>query len=156
MSGTLHSWELINPSDKYTLQAYDFATAAAACLLIGEGRCGLEPETDEHGEATQPRCPLFLFGGHEAFIEEHFGGDLGAWLGEHRLAVADCLDSVLLGGFARRADYDAAIAAIDDPVKLAAFREAWQDKRSSLNDIGGWAHDYARRLRVRGDVEVQP
>jgi hypothetical protein len=143
----LYSWELINPSDKYTLQAHDFTTAAATCLILGEGRYGLDPQTDEDGNAEQPRCPLFLFGGADDFIAEHFGGDLGAWLGGHRLAVADCLDSLLLGGFGRRADYDAATKAIDDPVKLAAFRESWQGKRSSMNDIGSWAHDYAQRMR---------
>jgi hypothetical protein len=144
------SWEIINPSDKYTLQAADFATAAAACLLLGEGRYGLDPESD-----GQPRCPLFLFGGHDDFIAEHFGGDLSAWIDAHVEAVAECLDSVLLGGFGRRRDYDAAVAAIDDPVKLAVFREAWLDKRSSLNNIGGYAAQIAAGLRERA-AEVTP
>jgi hypothetical protein len=61
--------------------------------------------------------------------------------------VIDALDSVLLGGPGRRADYDAAVEAIDDPEKLAAFRAAWQEKRSSLNDIGGYAHGLARSMR---------
>ncbi len=143
----LYSWEVINPSDKYTLQARDFATAAAACLLLGEGRYGLDPETDD-----QPRCPLFLFGGHEEFVTYHFGGDLSAWIDGHVESVAECLDSVLLGGFDRRRDYDAAVSAIDDPSKLAAFRDAWLDKRSSLNNIGGYASRLAAHLRGEGEA----
>lgn len=140
------AWEIINPSDKYTITAPTFAAAAAAALLIGEGKLALEPEHDE-GQ----RMPLFLFGGHEEFIAEHFGGDLVRWIDDHKSEVADALDSVLLGGLGRRADYDAAVAAIDDPEKLARFRERWQEKRSSMNDIGGYAHRLAAHLRGKGD-----
>lgn len=147
MPGPLLSWEIINPSDKYSLQARDFPTAAAACLLLGEGRMGLDPETDE-----QPRCPVFIFGGHESFVDEYFGGDLSGWIDAHLEAVADCLDSVLLGGFSRRRDFDAAVAAIDDPAKLATFREAWLDKRSSLNNIGGYAAELAAHLRSESEA----
>lgn len=143
MSGPLLSWEIINPSDKYTLQARDFATAAAVCLLLGEGRYGLRPEHEDGQE-----CPMFLFGGHETFLAEHFGGDLSAWITEHKDAMVECLDSVLLGGFGRRADFDAAVAAVDDPEKLEAFREAWLDNRSSMNNIGGYAKQIADHLRA--------
>ncbi len=140
----LYSWEIINPSDKCTLLARDFPTAAAACLILGEGRYGLDPATDD-----QPRCPLFLFGGHEAFIAEHFGGDLSRWIDEHAAAVAECLDSVLLGGFSRRADFDAAVAAIDDPAKMASFRAAWADKRSSLNETARYGSSTSADVRER-------
>ena len=138
----LFAWEIINPSDKYTIAAPTFAAAAAATLMRGHGSFGLEPE-QEDGECM----PIFLLGGHEPFIAEHFGGDLSQWLDDHKAEVADALDSVLLGGFGRRADYDAAVAAIDDPQKLAQFREQWQDKCSSMNDIGGYAHRLAAHLR---------
>jgi hypothetical protein len=147
---SLYSWEIINPSDRCTLQARDFPTAAASCQLLGEGRYGLDPERDD-----QPRCPLLIFGGHEDFIAEHFGGDLSQWIDGHLDAIVECLDSVLLGDFSRRADYDAAVAAIDDPIKLAAFRRSWADKRSSLNDICGRAAQIADGLRSRS-AEVQP
>lgn len=146
----MKAWEIINPSDKYTIIAERFEVAAAATLLLGSGRLALDPE-DEGGQ----RLPLFLFGGHEEFIKEHFSGDLDAWLDGHKAEVATALDSVLLGGFDRRADYNAAIAAIDDPAKLLAFKTAWQDKRSSMNDIGGCAHRLAEHLRTTDGGEQQ-
>jgi hypothetical protein len=137
-------WAITNPSDPYTIESETFPAAAAAVLLLGEGRFGLAPEDKK----TQG-MPLLMFGGGEAFIEEHFGGDLRGWIHANMPAVIDALDSVLLGGFGRRADYRAAIEAIDDPAKLASFKSAWQDKRSSRNDIGGSAHRLAAHLRER-------
>ena len=37
-------YEIINPSDPYTLKADDFKIAAAACLILGDGQYGLESE----------------------------------------------------------------------------------------------------------------
>ena len=140
----LHTWEIINPSDDYTLQAVSFPVAAAAGLLLGGGQYGLEAIGHD-----LPGLPLFLFGGGiDAFIDEHHGGDLSKFIDANAEEIVACLDSVLLGSADRRKDYDAAVAAIDDPAKLAAFREAWLDKRSSLNNIGGRAMDLADGLRA--------
>lgn len=72
-------YELVNPSDKYTLESADPAAAVAACLYLGNGAYGLE---DEFGETV---CPLFLFGKAEeelqVWSEERFG-----------LTVADLLE----------------------------------------------------------------
>lgn len=141
---SMHVWEIINPSDAYTIEAPTFPIAAAATLMLGEGRLGLSPENED-----DPSLPLFLFGGHEKFVADYFDGDLTAFLMANEAGIADALDSVLLGGFGRRADYAAAMAAIDDPAKREAFREKWQDKRSSLNDIGHAAWRLAERLRER-------
>jgi hypothetical protein len=147
-------WEIINPSDAYTIEAPDFRTAAAAVLVLGEGKYGLRPEDEDEGESM----PLFLFGGHEGFLATHFGGEdgLGEFIRDNPGPLADAFDSVLLGRFDRRRDYKAALAAIDDPVKREQFRDAWHDNRSSLNDIGGRARDIARHLRGRaGTTEAE-
>lgn len=137
-------WEITNPSDPYTIESDSFLAAAAATLLVGEGRMGLEPQCED-----DPGMPLFLFGGHESFVDEHFGGDLGAWIDAHPAEIADALDSVLLGGFDRRSDFASAMEAIDDPAKRLLFREKWQDKRSSMSDIGGYAYRLAEHFRER-------
>ncbi len=52
----------------------------------------------------------------------------------------------MLGGFEDRARYNAALEAIDDPAKRDAFMAKWQDGRSSLNNIGGAAHEIGKAL----------
>lgn len=134
-------YEIINPSDKYTLEAESHEIACIACVFLGRGQYSLEPQ-----DGSDLGCPFFMFGNDpDQWWKETFGRTLSEALdGCDKAELAKCLESVLLGSYEDREVYDAAIAAIDDAEKAEAFRRKWHDKRSSMNDIGG----NARRLAV--------
>lgn len=52
--------------------------------------------------------------------------------------------------FEDRRRYNAALEAITDPKKKEKFIEEWQDGHSSLNDIGTYAHQLAKKLEGDG------
>ena len=137
-------YEIINPSDKYTLEAGEFLTACIACVVVGGGQYSLEP-LEEGGE----KMPLFLFGGGEAWFEERFGKTVQELFDNQPTdKLAQCLESVMIGGLDDRKNYYDALALIDDPAKKQEWRDKWHDqRRSSLNDIGGRAWKFAERLR---------
>lgn len=142
-------WELINPSDAYTMAGDDYDVAAVACLLLGEGHMGLV----EIGGAR--RVPIMLFGLNDAWAQEGFGctvTDLcNRVMKEKRTALADALASVMIASPAERASYTLALEFIDDPTKRQTYRDRWHDRqRSSLNDIGKRAWEMADRIRGRG------
>jgi hypothetical protein len=111
-------FEIVNPSDPYTLQADDLRIAALACVLLGEGQYALR---SEDGETA---VPLFIFGGHDTWFVEKFGATL-----QH------VYDSIV-------ADSLPALAACLESVKLPDGVE-----RSSMNNIGGYAAKMAIRIR---------
>lgn len=139
-------FEIINPSDAYTIEAPDMEIAACACIVLGRGHYAFE---EIGGDAE---VPMFLFGGHDAWFKQQFGGTLDETLDrvmkERREDLAACLDSVLIGSGADRDTYHRGLALIDDPAKRAEWRAQWHDeRRSSLNDIGGNAYRIAEQLR---------
>lgn len=139
-------YEIVNPSDPYTLRAPSALVASIAVILVGSGQYGIEAI----GDSEPAAMPMFAFCPNSALDEWclRVGGDtFGALLEANRAAVADCLDSVLFGPADRRAMYEAACAAIDDPQKLERFKAEWHDRRSSMNDIGGRAWAMAAGLR---------
>lgn len=111
-------FEIVNPSDPYTMQADDLRIAALACILLGEGKYGLR---SEDGSTAMP---LFILGGHDAWFVEKFGATL-----QH------VYDSIV-------ADSLPALAACLESVKLPGGAE-----RSSMNNIGGYAAEMAVRIR---------
>lgn len=114
-------FEIINPSDPYTIEADDLEIAAVAVSLLGDGKYPLVGLGDAAGQDMPP----FLFGGHDEWFIENFGGDfeeVGRKVITHRL--------------------DALIHSFDS-VKLEVAQ------RSSINDIGGYAASWAERLRKR-------
>lgn len=133
-------YKLINPSDPYTFIADDLETASLVVLLLGTAY-GAEPKGG--GE----NVPIFLFGGALEWYTDHFKRTPDDGMGEKKEAVADALASFMFGGFEDRRRYEAAISAITDPEKKAQFMHEWQDGRSSLNNIGGKAHQLAKALR---------
>ena len=139
-------YEIINPSDKYTIEAADLKIAAVASVLLGRGQYGLEP-LEDGGE----RVPIFLFGGSDEWFTKHFHADLQTTLDDimtHRAdELADCFDSCLIGGLDDRKDYDAAIARIDADARSGFRTERHDRRRSSMNDIGGRAYAMAQALR---------
>lgn len=144
-------YELINPSDKYTLRAPDAKTAILAAVILGEGRYGLTDENDEEV------LPIFFIGGLDEWITDQFGCGLNSLFGDaDKSALADCFDSFAICGLGDRRLWDMAVEAMDDSVKRQAWLDKWHDrKRSSMNDIGARARQWATNLRLRY-ATVQP
>lgn len=137
-------YELSNPSDAVHVEAEDTTVACVAVLLLGQGRYGLR---DEHGETV---LPLLFLGGLHQWLAARKITDLDTFLKANASAMADVLDTATLGSAKDFKFFKSAMAAIDDPVKRAAFREEWDDKkRSSTNNICAAAHRLAQRFRER-------
>jgi hypothetical protein len=139
-------YEIVNPSDAYTMEASDLAVAAVACLYLGSGQYGLTALSP----SDAPGMPVFVF--HKAEdVERWFATVCGCTMAAafaRRAAVADALDSVLAGSLRDRQTNADALALIDDEAKRQEWRDKWLDRRrSSLNNIGGRAMHYAKHLR---------
>lgn len=139
-------YEFINPSDPYTFEAEDHETASLTVFLLGTV-FGAKPETGND------EVPLFVFGGAGRWFERKFDHSVTDGLKAKQLAVATALDSFMLGDFNDRHKYNAALDAIDDDQKREQFKTEWQDGRSSLNDIGSYAHKLANDIRNRSTQE---
>jgi len=111
-------FEIINPSDPYTVEADDLQVAAVACCFLGDGRYAFEPV-----DGGTERVPIFLIGGHDEWFTQKFGMTFEATADhcmQHRAGdLARVLESVTLG----------------------------RAERSSLNDIGGRANALAQAIR---------
>lgn len=135
-------YEIINPSDPYTLECDDLAVATLAVVLLGRGHYGLNDENDQN------IVPIMLFGDSGSWFQQQFGKTLEELLkATSKDKIADCLDSVIYGSFGDRRRYLTALNLIDDPEKQAEWARTWHDQRSSLNDIGGRAKRLAAHLR---------
>lgn len=142
-------YRIVNMSDAYTIEADKTDVAFVACLVLGHGTYAFEPV----GEGE--KIPLFMFGGLDEFSQKHFGKSVEAMVNEisiqRREELAACFDSCLIGTPDDRQAYRDGLALIDDPAKKKEWRDRWHDqRRSSLNDIGGRAYEMAANLR-RGD-----
>lgn len=115
-------FEIVNPSDKYTMEAVDLEVAAVAVSLLGDGAYPLTGLGEDEGQDVPP----FLFGGHDEWFAQKFGmnfEETGRHVIEHRHSeLADALDSVTIEG-----------------------------RRSSLNDIGGRAKNLSIAVRRKFD-----
>ena len=142
-------YEIINPSDCYTIEAQSLDVAFVACVLLGSGQYSFSPLED----GALEEVPLFLFGGSEEWANEHFGKTVSEVFAlvttQKRVELADCFDSCLIGHAVNRAAYTDGLDLIDDPAKREQWRARWHDKRrSSMNDIGGRAYKMAANLRA--------
>lgn len=116
-------FNLINPSDAYTFEADDLVIAAVMVCLLGDGKYG----ADEIGEGSSKdnHVPVFLFGGHDEWFSRKFGMNFE----DTARSVLDHRQDALRHSFA-------SVALTTPP-------------RTSLNDIGGRAHAYAKGLKAR-------
>lgn len=145
-------YEIINPSDAYTIKSESKAVACLACLMVGEGQYGLQ---DEEGESL---LPFFMFGGDpNTWFKEEFGLELGAFIDDSLEEIADCLDTIIIGSINTRQGVEAMLEAISDPVEREKALAAWQDKkRSSMNDIGSHAKALAKAFREKKEAPRNP
>ncbi len=138
-------YELINPSDPYTFLAKTKESAALAVFLLGT-MYGASPKDDNE----EKRIPVFLFGGAEEWYQEEFGRSTEEGLEKEKKNVADALLSFMYGHFEDRRRYEAALKAITDEEKKKEFMKEWQNGRSSMNNIGGYAHKLGAKLKGQG------
>lgn len=131
-------FELINPSDPYTFIASSNEVAALVVFLIST-TYGAKAKDDSF------EVPAFMFGGGEEWYQKQFERSVALGFLENRAEVAKALESMMYGGFEDRRRYQAALNAIDDNKKREKFIAEWQDGRSSMNDIGNYAHALARK-----------
>lgn len=132
-------YELINPSDPYTFLAPDLEVAALVVFSLGT-MYGAEAKDGKSN------VPVFLFGGAKEWYQNEFGKTPDEGLEKRKIEVADALASMMYGNFEERRRYQAALSAITDDEKKEEFIAEWNDGRSSLNDIGGYAHRLAKKL----------
>ena len=139
----MNTYEIINPSDPYTMLAPDDATACAASLLLCQGY-GL------HGIGRDFRMPPFLFDDPRPWFKEYMGMSIEDFLAANSLKVATALDTVLIGDSDDRATIDAAIAAMPAADARLKFVDDYADrKRTSMNNIGKRARQLAAAFRAQ-------
>jgi len=141
--------EIINPSDKVTLEADEPMVACVCTLLLSRGQFGL---ANEKGETI---LPLLLFGGGKEWLKENQIEDLDDYIDNHMPEMIKVLESVLYGGFDTRELFTKAIANMT-PEQAMEYRKEWNEKkRSSMTNIGNAYLSYAEKLRkLQSSIEV--
>jgi len=139
-------FEIINPSDPYTMEADDFEVACVANVFLGEGAYGLRQI-----DGDDNKMPILLFGANKWFIET-FGTEfelvLKRCLEEKKDYLVKTLNSVLIGNASDRKIFYDGLSLIDDAQKQQEWRNKWHNQhRSSVNDIAALAHHYASVLK---------
>lgn len=132
-------YELINPSDPYTFLAENKEVAALTVFCI----------STMYGAQSQDRneeIPVFILGGSKEWYENEFHRTPDEGLQAEKTNVAKSLQSFMYGHFEDRRRYEAAINAITDEDKREQFMREWQDGRSSINDIGTYAHKLGKKM----------
>lgn len=131
-------WELINPSDTYTLQGDDHEAACVANCCLGRGNTGLDAFVDGNKDESLG-CPIFMFGGHDEWFKEKFGRSFEESLEAKASAAADILDTILAGSISERELFE----------RSNFTWEEWQERnQSSITDYGRSAKALARSLRL--------
>jgi len=140
------TYEIVNPSDAYTIKGEPLVVCVMV-TLIGGGAYGVDPCDPE---TENPDMPMFVFGGDpEAWFKEKFEIEsIGAWLDDHLEEGAVCLESALIGHSSDRRMVEAALAEMPDEESRKRFLAKYRDdKRSSMNDIGGHCEAQAAKFR---------
>ena len=139
-------FEIINPSDAYTIEG-DFEACCAAVLFLGNGRYGMQ---NQDGSKETPA--FFLFGATEKALDDlwikEFGHGLEAFCKEKKSEIGAAMRSVLIGNYADRQIVNMALAGMPDESTRKAWLAARHDpKCSSLNDIGSRAAKYGASMQ---------
>lgn len=132
-------YELINPSDPYTFIAENKEIAALVVFSLSTMYGAVSQDGKEE-------IPLFMFGGAQEWYINEFGRNPDDGLEANQKEVAFALSSFMYGHFEDRRRYEAALNAITDEVKKEQFIAEWQDSRSSITDIGTYAHQLGKSL----------
>lgn len=136
-------YELVNPSDPYVFQAGSFPVAVTTAWLISSMYEAKPEDGDDYFG-----IPAFMEDPTKEY-KEQFGDSIENFINRHNAEIVHALQSLMLGGFKDYRQYLLAVEMIDDPEKLMAFRERWNDGRSSMNNIGKCAEKIACLLEAQ-------
>lgn len=147
------TYELITPSDPITFKAESDKVAFFCALVLGSGRAGMKRE--DGAEIESPM--VFLQSDPMPGIEAFLGCEFQTFADDNVPEIAACFRSFAYGNFSDRANYDAAIEAITDPEKLAAFKAKHEDQnRYSIYQWVAGAWRYADAYDKKIVVEEKP
>ena len=138
-------FDIINPSDPYTIESPSLDVAAVACIFLSQGKYPFK--SLDGGQDV----PVFMLGGAEEWCKERFNESImelsNRVMDTKMKELADCLDSVLYGDAEERIKFLAETSDMDRLTFEAARMMRQDDKRSSINDIGERAYRMAAKLR---------
>ncbi len=146
-------FNIINPSDPYTIEAGDLEVAAIAVSVLGHGQYALEEISgDRSGQV-----PFFMAGGHDEWFNKQFGRTFDASLTHvattRRADLIKALVSVHLGTPTDKRAFDEMAAKCPDEESLINLLHEQHDaKRTSMNDIGRRAWMMAQNLASSAPV----
>lgn len=138
-------YEIINPSDAYTMVAENDDIARAAIILLGEGAYGGIKENDDKFSV-----PMMMFcRDAQKAVDEEFStyGGFGPYIAGHRSELASALASVLIGGFSERRLVEDALSRMSEVDQKQWLSNRHNRLRSSMNDIGKRAWQLAEAVR---------
>lgn len=133
-------FKLINFSDPYTFEAEDYETAALVVLCLSTAY-GAE---SRDGKIS---VPILHFADGVEWFKKEFDKDPKAALAEKREKVAEALMSMAFGSFRDRDVIKTTLECIDDESNRKKFMDTWNDRRTSLNDIGTQAHELGESMK---------
>ena len=140
-------YELINPSDSYTLEADTAAVAMAVVLVLGGGSYGIKAEGVKHFYPPFPGTDLL------GLFREDFGVSVEETLKRAAECAAVC-ESFLCGPPHLRAIYLEGLGGCEDEQARTKWRNEWHDaNRSSLSDIGRSAWELGAKFRALAQAE---
>lgn len=141
MNKNITVWELINPSDKITFSGNDFKLVVIAVCLVGN--CVYAAEEVGGNRIV----PIFLFGSVDKWFIREYGSNFeDTYKSSDKKQLADILDSFTLGGYDDFIAYNKEAENIP-PLELKKFKEDWNDKRTSMNNICARAWEIASNIR---------
>lgn len=133
-------YEIINPSDGYTIESNDEMTVCASVIILGRGQYGL---TNEDGEDV---LPILIFGNPDEFFKSKFECTFMEAMKKCKPNIPGCLETVLIGDFNDRRTFFENNSREDK--EFENKRDVYHDKkRSSMNDIGANAYRLAKTFR---------
>lgn len=135
-------WELINPSDKYTFEADSPIVACIVATILSGSYSAKQIDPKPENEVSVGM--LSFIDNPEAFFKETYGISLDDAMDKYIKQIKKSFESFVIGD---RKEYITILSFITSSTQQNIFREWWNDrKRSSINNIGKQAADYAKQL----------
>lgn len=134
-------FDIANPSDAYTIKG-PFMACAIAVAILGNGAYGIKG------------TPVLF--GWDDWLKQQGISDLSAHIDANADEIATALESVLIGSGQDREEVESTLSMLPEEKRSEWLAKRHDNRRSSLNDIGGKAQKIAARLRQQNDPGQQP